>query len=58
MFYGAAKKDPIAISVVAQGSIKHFCKNAMIREFDGGHWVTISHADEVNKELKTWIETL
>ena len=27
-----------------------------IRDFDGDHWIILSHADEINKELKEWME--
>jgi len=55
-FLGAAKQDYIAVSSQAIAVFNHFCDNPTIREFDAGHWLLLSHADEVNAELKQWIE--
>jgi soluble epoxide hydrolase / lipid-phosphate phosphatase len=34
---------------------KH-CKDVTYKEFDSDHWLMLSHADELNKELLAWIE--
>ncbi|KAI0341820.1 alpha/beta-hydrolase [Trametopsis cervina] len=59
LFFGAAKRDTVCLSQVgydefAAEELKHH--NITIREFDGGHWIVFSHADEISKELLDWIE--
>lgn len=59
IFFGAALKDYICI---AEQAYERFAAeefknhNITIRDFDGDHWIILSHADEINKELKKWFE--
>lgn len=59
IFFGAALKDYICI--VEQGyewfATDEFKEHDItIRNFDGDHWIILSHADEINRELKKWLE--
>ncbi|KAI0348477.1 alpha/beta-hydrolase [Trametopsis cervina] len=59
IFFGAARDDGVCTpqlgyDAFAVEEFKHH--NVTIREFDGGHWIIFSHADEINKELLSWIE--
>jgi len=42
--------------VVGQTALSKHGKDVTYKEFDADHWVMLSHADEVNKELLGWIE--
>ncbi|KAF8167779.1 Alpha/Beta hydrolase protein [Crassisporium funariophilum] len=57
-FYGAAKKDLIAIPQLGKASIEKFCTNATVKEYDAGHWVLWEAKDEVNNDLADWIAGL
>ena len=56
LFYGACKRDCICLPVVGQTALSKHGKDVTYKEFDADHWVMLSHADEVNKELQAWIE--
>ncbi|KAI0344606.1 epoxide hydrolase [Trametopsis cervina] len=59
IFFGAAKQDRICLPQQGYdqfGSDDFKYHNVTIREFDGDHWIILSHADEINKELVHWIE--
>lgn len=43
---------------MSQARLATHVKNATYKEFDADHWVLLSHADEVNKELLEWIKKL
>ncbi len=59
IFFGAAQHDKVCVP--QQGyeifSSQPFQNHSVtIREFDGDHWIILSCADEINKELLRWIE--
>ena len=60
MFFAGAKKDYICRietgRKIFEGDLfkDH---QVTVREFDGDHWIMLSHADELNKELEEWLET-
>lgn len=40
-------------------ALKEYAKGGLTSvEFEGDHWMLISHADEVNEKLGNWIEGL
>ncbi|ETW76562.1 Esterase/Lipase [Heterobasidion irregulare TC 32-1] len=56
-FFGAALKDMIALPVIGKATVQAAAKGPVtIREFDGDHWIVLSHADEINRELSAWLE--
>ena len=56
-FFGAALKDMIALPVFGKATVQAAAKGPVtIREFDGDHWIVLSHADEINRELSAWLE--
>lgn len=58
VFFAAATNDYICLSAFGKTIVDKHCKNATIREFDAGHWVLLSHADELNGELEAWIDNV
>lgn len=56
VFFGGCSRDYICKPAMGQGSLAKHAKNATYKEFDADHWVILSHADEVNKELLAWIQ--
>ncbi|KAI0341821.1 alpha/beta-hydrolase [Trametopsis cervina] len=59
IFFGAAKGDRICLPQIGyvQFAAEEFKDhNVTIHEFDGGHWIVLSHADEINEELLRWVE--
>ena len=59
IFFGGALKDYICIAEHGQNMFTSYDfqdHNVTIRDFDGDHWIILSHADEINKELKQWLE--
>jgi soluble epoxide hydrolase / lipid-phosphate phosphatase len=58
IFVGSSR-DEICASKLIHGSMEMFAKGSYtFREFDADHWVIWSHADELNRELLTWIKTI
>ena len=56
-FFGAALKDMLALPVFGKATVQAAAKGPLtIREFDGDHWIVLSHADEINRELSAWLE--
>jgi pimeloyl-ACP methyl ester carboxylesterase len=56
VFFGGCTRDYVCLPTLGQANLSKHCKNATYKEFDADHWVMLSHADEVNKELLAWIE--
>ncbi|KAI0341823.1 epoxide hydrolase [Trametopsis cervina] len=59
IFFGAAKEDRVCLPQIGydQFAVEDFKGHDItIREFDGDHWIILSHADKINKELLSWIE--
>ena len=59
IFFGAAMRDYVCLAqmgiqlLTSEPFQKH---NVTIREFDGDHWIILSHAAEINEALLAWIE--
>jgi soluble epoxide hydrolase / lipid-phosphate phosphatase len=56
VFFGAALRDAVCLAQIGKQTTFEHCKNATVKEFDTGHFVQFEAKDEVNKELKAWIE--
>lgn len=56
VFFGAALRDAVCLAQFGKQHITRYCKNATVKDFDTGHWLQLEAADEVNRELKAWIE--
>ncbi|KAI0093336.1 Alpha/Beta hydrolase protein [Irpex rosettiformis] len=59
IFFGAAKHDKASVpqqgyDVFASPPFKNH--SVTLREFDGDHWIILSCAEEINRELLRWIE--
>jgi soluble epoxide hydrolase / lipid-phosphate phosphatase len=58
IFVGCSK-DEISLSKFLNSSTEMFAKGSYtFREIDADHWIIWSHADELNRELLTWIKTI
>jgi pimeloyl-ACP methyl ester carboxylesterase len=57
-FFGGAKNDTIGLVALQMPAFAQFAKNTTIRQFDAGHWVALQAAEEVNKELLAWIQSV
>ncbi|CCL99356.1 uncharacterized protein FIBRA_01374 [Fibroporia radiculosa] len=55
VFYGGGKSDYATLPAIAYESLKKYCPNITIKEFDTGHWIQLQAPDEVNRELLVWI---
>jgi pimeloyl-ACP methyl ester carboxylesterase len=58
VFFAGAKNDTICLSALQMPAFAQYCKNTTVREFNSGHWVPLEAAEEVNKELLTWIQMM
>lgn len=61
IFFGAALKDYICLAPLQKRTFadpKFKDHQVTIRDFDADHWLILSHADEINKELDTWLESV
>lgn len=58
VFFAAASHDYIFRSVLGIATTSHNCEDASIREYVAGHWLMISHHNEVNAGLNNWIMDL
>lgn len=59
VFFGGAKRDYVCLSAMGKEIAEMFCgADLTTREFDAGHWLMLSAADEVNKALLDWIRKL
>ncbi|KZP20544.1 hypothetical protein FIBSPDRAFT_742201, partial [Athelia psychrophila] len=58
VFFGGCKLDYICLPALAKPALDAYTKNWTYREFDGDHWTILSHPEDVNRELLSWIETV
>lgn len=59
VFFGAANKDYICIPALAYATFKKDewkDHKITIKEYDADHWLILSHADQVSRDLEAWIE--
>jgi soluble epoxide hydrolase/lipid-phosphate phosphatase len=57
-FLGATLKDYVCIAPVQIMSTKKWCSSLTVKQYDADHWAMWSHADEINRDLLAWLETL
>lgn len=59
MFFGAALKDMVCLPIFGKETLKKYAKGpTTIHEFDGDHWILLSHMEEVNRKLLAWLDGL
>jgi soluble epoxide hydrolase/lipid-phosphate phosphatase len=58
VFFGAAERDYVCTAKSGEMSVGHFCKRATVKHYDGDHWIILSHADEIARDLIAWVEGL
>ena len=58
VFFAACLRDPACVAADNTSLVQALCPNATVKEFDAGHWVVQECGDEVNKELKKWLDGL
>ena len=61
IFFGAAKWDFIALPSVGFAVFKdeHFVEGQVTeKEYDADHWLILSKANEISRDLEAWIEEL
>ena len=59
IFFGAALKDYICLAPMQkQVFIDPRFKDhqVTIKDFDADHWLILSHADEISRELDSWLQ--
>ncbi|EKM52143.1 uncharacterized protein PHACADRAFT_151144 [Phanerochaete carnosa HHB-10118-sp] len=59
IFYGAAKHDYVCLpenGYAAFGAKEFGGHSVTTREYDADHWLILSRADEIVRDLETWIE--
>ena len=56
VFFAGCTRDYVCLSGPGLAGTSKHAKDITYKEFDADHWVLLSHADEVNKELLAWIE--
>jgi len=56
IFFAGCAKDYICLPEMMLARLAKHCKDVTYKEFDSDHWLMLSHADELNKELLAWIE--
>ncbi|KAJ3555945.1 hypothetical protein NM688_g2295 [Phlebia brevispora] len=59
IFFGAATKDYMCVAADGRalfGSEKFKHHNVTIRDFEADHWLIFSHAEDICRELESWIE--
>ena len=59
VFFGAANKDYICLPAIGYGifngdSFKDH--KVTIKEYDADHWLILSHAQQLTRDLEEWIE--
>ena len=60
IFFGAALQDYVCVAETNRRAVQveDFKEhNVTIRDFDTSHWLILSKADEVCRELESWIES-
>ena len=59
IFMGAALKDRIGVAEVQKSyvtGIKFKDHDVTIHDYDADHWLILSHADEISRELDSWLQ--
>ncbi|KAK7051594.1 hypothetical protein VNI00_004573 [Paramarasmius palmivorus] len=57
-FFGAASEDYVARVETQVPTTQQLCSNLTLKEFQSNHWVQLYQADEVNRELGSWLESV
>ena len=58
VFFGACLRDAACVAADNIATVQTFCPNATVKEFDAAHWVVQECGEEVNVELKKWLDGL
>ena len=58
VFFGGALNDVICIPAQYEQSMPQYVSNLTIRTYDASHWLHLEKKDEVNKDIKEWLQTL
>ncbi|VDC04350.1 unnamed protein product [Peniophora sp. CBMAI 1063] len=58
-FFAACVKDGPNPPVVGDETLKQYAKGPVTRcEYDTGHWVVLTHYEQLGKDLSAWLKTL
>ncbi|KAJ3557331.1 hypothetical protein NM688_g1528 [Phlebia brevispora] len=60
IFFGAATKDYLCVAANGHalfGSEQFKHHNVTVRDFEANHWLIFSHAEDICRELESWIES-
>ncbi|KAK7015867.1 hypothetical protein VNI00_019031 [Paramarasmius palmivorus] len=57
-FFGAASEDYVARVETQVPTTQQLCSNLTLKVFQSNHWVQLYRADEVNRELGSWLESV
>ncbi|KAI0791299.1 epoxide hydrolase [Abortiporus biennis] len=58
IFFGAALHDRVCLASIGASVFRLDAfkdHKVTVKEYDGDHWLIISHADQVNRDLESWI---
>ncbi|KAL4244179.1 AB hydrolase superfamily protein [Abortiporus biennis] len=61
IFFGAARYDRICLPSIGVDLFESDAfkdHNVTVKEYDGDHWLILSHADQINRDLEAWITGL
>jgi soluble epoxide hydrolase/lipid-phosphate phosphatase len=61
VFFGAAAQDYLCPPALQSALTSKHCRGLTDKSrktYDGDHWIIFSHADEINRDLLEWIESL
>ncbi|KAI0052216.1 alpha/beta-hydrolase [Auriscalpium vulgare] len=59
VYFAGCSRDAVCIPVYGRSGLKEFSKGTLTtKEFDAGHYVHLSHPEELNVDLHSWIEGL
>jgi pimeloyl-ACP methyl ester carboxylesterase len=58
-FWAKTPLDVVGVVAGQEPIFERFCTNGTAREYpDAGHWVFLSHGEELAKDLQAWVEGL
>jgi len=60
VFFGAAMRDYVCLAQLGKDHTARRCTNpsTVTKEYDGDHWIILSHAEQIANDLHAWIEGL
>jgi soluble epoxide hydrolase/lipid-phosphate phosphatase len=54
-FIGVSQRDDICIAAMQERQAAKYCLDRRVQRYDGDHWIILSHADDIARDLLSWI---